>query len=178
SEPVTSVELAVPRLGVDVVKAIALAFETSDRVSSALGGIVDTLSQHALEVAAICRNFAANVAERELAFTVGLMHDVGLLVKLALGDSPISFVHHHNGEPGSPKLGAYILGLWGLPQPIVEAVAYQDDPGQIRTEPNLARWVHVASRVAMDQPVEDENAAELVHIARAAYGRIRRVTAA
>ena len=28
------------------------------------------------------------------------------------------------------EVGAYLLGLWGLPNPIIEAVAFHHDPGQ------------------------------------------------
>jgi HD-like signal output (HDOD) protein len=29
------------------------------------------------------------------------------------------------------EVGAYLLGIWGLPHAIIEAVAFQNDPGQI-----------------------------------------------
>ena len=59
-------------------------------------------------------------------------------------------------KPHYAEAGAYLLGLWGLPMPIVEAVAYQRRPGQMRSG---GFWVtgavHVASAlVAGNEPDE------------------------
>ena len=45
-------------------------------------------------------------------------------------------------------VGAYLVGLWGLPNTIAEAIAYHEDPTQ---SPNLfgfAGIVHFADRLA------------------------------
>ena len=47
--------------------------------------------------------------------------------------------------PHYAEAGAYLLGLWGLPMPIVEAVAYQRRPGQMRSS---GFWVTGAVHVA------------------------------
>jgi HD-like signal output (HDOD) protein len=86
----------------------------------------------------------------ELAATAGLLAEVGrLLPGVAAGEG---------GEGlNYAEAGAYLLGLWGLPMPIVEAVAYQQRPGQMRTG---GFWVtgavHVATAlVAEREPDQD-----------------------
>jgi HD-like signal output (HDOD) protein len=45
-------------------------------------------------------------------------------------------------------VGAYLLGLWGFPNPIVEAVAFHERPGQSTGEGLcLPRLIHIADRL-------------------------------
>jgi HD-like signal output (HDOD) protein len=50
-----------------------------------------------------------------------------------------------------PLLGAYLLGLWGLPHPIMEAVAYHKEPRMLpHSSPELADAVHIAHALAAE----------------------------
>lgn len=50
------------------------------------------------------------------------------------------------------ELGAYLLGIWGLLQPIVEAIAYHHAPEAIDpTSPSLATVLHVADGLVHEQ---------------------------
>jgi HD-like signal output (HDOD) protein len=83
---------------------------------------------------ALQEDFSAAVAEE--AFLAGILHDVGKLIlatRLANGgiDSTstraedLAQIRNHHAE-----VGAYLLGLWGFPTPIVEAVAFHHLPSQ------------------------------------------------
>ena len=101
---------------------------------------------HCLETAALARAIAVfEGAPRDVvddAFMAGLLHDVG---KLLLADRlPLAYVGALRAarERGIPlwqaereaigtshaEVGAYLMGLWGLPDPIVEALAYHHRP--------------------------------------------------
>ena len=139
SSPVTSVPTAVSYLGLDVLRALVLQTETFEafRVNPTLDGFdPEHLQQHSLHVARLARQ-AANRESQDDAFAAGLLHDVGLLVLAA--ESPRDLVailaasRERNGyiahveieQLGAThaEIGAYLLGLWGLPPSITEAVA-------------------------------------------------------
>jgi HD-like signal output (HDOD) protein len=51
-------------------------------------------------------------------------------------------------EATHAEIGAYLLGLWGLPNSVVEAVAFHHIPGQYQTETFTALTaVHIANAI-------------------------------
>ena len=69
------------------------------------------------------------------------------------------------------EVGAYLLGLWGLPDPIVEALAFHHSPAQGMAQgfsPLLA--VHVADALSPDANLEqcgfEQHRLDLEHIRR------------
>lgn len=93
------------------------------------------------------------------AYTAGMLHDVGQLMladnlpeqfQQALGLAAQRGISLHEAEQevfGASHAGAaaYLLGLWGLPAPIVEAVAFHHAPGRSDTrEFGLLAAVHAA----------------------------------
>jgi HD-like signal output (HDOD) protein len=67
---------------------------------------------------------------RSDAFTAGLLTDIGLLLLAAKApellrrdEDTLGFTHG--------GLGAYLLGLWGLPPRVVETVAFHHDPSVV-----------------------------------------------
>ena len=133
---------AVSFLGVDTLKALALIHGIFEQVQGFPAGFnAAHLWQHSLELGAASREIARQEGmDKTLqseCFTGGLLHDVGLLilasgfpedygriaqvvaqepVELLVAELRILGVHH--GE-----VGAHLLGLWGLPEGVVEAVA-------------------------------------------------------
>jgi HD-like signal output (HDOD) protein/CheY-like chemotaxis protein len=86
--------------------------------------------------------------DKEVAYTAGLLHDIGKLV-LAIGlDEPSKALCTRAREGGlsdheaerevlrttHAEIGAYLLGLWGLPDRIVEATAFHHCPEDCRIE--------------------------------------------
>ena len=55
---------------------------------------------------------------------------------------------------GHADAGAYLLGLWGLPMPIIEAVAFQLEPERSNSRNFwVTGAVHVANRLIRREPV-------------------------
>jgi HD-like signal output (HDOD) protein len=111
------------------------------------------------------------------AFLAGMLHDIGKLV-LAMG-LPEQYAkvlkQAASGRPGELQqmemlelrashtdVGAYLVGLWGLPNTIAEAIAYHEDPSQSRsTSFGLPAIVHAADRLAYRPDITDPRSEEL-----------------
>jgi HD-like signal output (HDOD) protein len=123
---VVSLDDAVTYLGTLTIKNLALALEAfssaEGRCDLATPDLL-ALEDHSLLVGQVARQI--NTRDRikaEEAFLAGLLHEVGCLVRLEGNSSS------EKDAVDRALLGAYLLGLWGLPHPIIEAVAYHHDP--------------------------------------------------
>jgi HD-like signal output (HDOD) protein len=139
---------AVSYLGLDTIKALVLSLNAfSQFEGGSLGGFsMDALWTHGLSTAAIAKRIAqmeaadGNLAEE--AFVSGLLHDAG---KAALAfhfpeeygqvlreaieqdlDPLVAEQRAFGATHGD--VGGYLLGLWGLPVPVVEAIAFHHQP--------------------------------------------------
>lgn len=170
---ITSPEEAVMFLGIDTVKALALslsAFSSFDASRCPQFSIQD-LQRHSTVVASLARQIANSrpLAKSALddAFVAGLLHDVGQLVLVAhhsgqydhvlravkAGNKTLSEAEREIFGTTHAEVGSYLLWLWGLPDSVVEAVAFHHYPGNSKADsfgPVLA--VHVANVLADLQP--------------------------
>lgn len=104
------------------------------------------------------------------AFTAGLLHDIGQLVLAAnvperygqvfdlMKPGNLSFDACERQIFGTShaEIGAYLLGLWGLPNPIVEAAAFHHHPGLCQGNRFTAlSAVHIAN--ALEQELLHSN---------------------
>jgi len=173
-QPVTTADRAVAYLGLDTLGALVLGHGIfKNGVTSGIAGFsLESLWQHSLDVAsaartvAICEKLPHSRADE--AFLGGMLHDVGKVVfatRPAATDAPASMedaaaqMQAHHGE-----VGAYLLGLWGFPNPIVEAVAFHDTPSQAAGGGLcLTTLIHIADRLvhARNARRADASACEL-----------------
>jgi HD-like signal output (HDOD) protein/CheY-like chemotaxis protein len=169
-----SVEAAVAILGTATLKTLFLS-------TGVFGGPVGAqappvpLSRHAWVASGIARHVAAESGSGEgrgedLAAVAGLLHDVGLQAMaarlpdewaaiqecLAHAPRPLHEVEAELLGTTHAELGAYLLGLWGVPEAIVEAVALHHRPcaSAERTFGPLAA-VHVADSLAHEAQCPD-----------------------
>ncbi len=139
---------AVSLLGLETVKALVLSVKlfTSFDQTVMTRAHLTALWEHSLRAALLAKQvLSATAADRkhvDYAFMGGLLHDAGKLVlatdlaaqyreALALAaaenlSEPEAERRVFNATHG--EVGAYLLGLWGLPDPIVEAVAFHHHP--------------------------------------------------
>jgi putative nucleotidyltransferase with HDIG domain len=120
------------------------------------GFSLEQLWQHSEQTAAAARAIALSEnlssAKADEAFLAGVLHDVGKVIfatKAAArpyATSAVDIVAQM--EAHHAEVGAYLLGLWGFPNSIVEAVAFHHTPRQASEEGfGLAGIVHVADRL-------------------------------
>jgi HD-like signal output (HDOD) protein len=142
---VTSVDQAVAQLGMDLIKNLSLTvhvFGALERTALRLGFSFDAEQEHSVLTARVAKRLVSNRRQAQDAFTAALLHDIGNLVLavcipekfkkafLAIQTSgrPAHEVEAELLGVTHAEVGAYLLGLWGLPYPIVEAVAYHHSP--------------------------------------------------
>jgi HD-like signal output (HDOD) protein len=161
-QKIVSIRPAVTYLGVEIIKSLVLSSTSfSDKAISEVKGFSpDRLQHHSMLTALLAKKIVANPQLAEAAFTAGLLHDIGALVLLHA--APPDYVRaldrkkELNGDAAAAEreifgvthaeVGAYLLGLWGIPFPIVEAVAFHHRPNEVSPESRpLVGAIHIAS---------------------------------
>jgi HD-like signal output (HDOD) protein len=160
--PVTSVRQAVGVLGLDLVLRLPVmlsAFGDSNADSGPEGFSLMELQQASIATARLAGTFAHSDHDRELAFTAGLIHEIGRLLLVRDAPEEMQEMARDAAASGRPltdlerarlgtthaEIGAYALGMWGLPLAVVEAVAYHHViPAERRAELRIAALVHAA----------------------------------
>ena len=163
---IASVRQAVSYLGSELVHALAATAErfeatTEEPLPSGFG--LEALQEHSLATAQLASTMVTEQQHKEEAFCAAILHDIGKIV-LAL-EVPKHYAqvldtarregrpeHHVERELMSvthAEVGAYLLGLWGVPSSIVDAVAYHHAPRRLPSGPHeLVAAVHVADALA------------------------------
>ena len=138
----TTVEDAVQIAGVEVVRSLLLVIQARNFGEKRLRNkqLLANFWKHSLDTGARCRSLARaerlSTTEQANCFTAGLLHDIGKLV-LAANDEqeyaeliaasvrekvPVYKKELALYEATHADIGAYLLGLWGLPDAIVHCV--------------------------------------------------------
>jgi HD-like signal output (HDOD) protein/CheY-like chemotaxis protein len=146
--PINSLDRAMLLLGFETVAALVATVQvfSIQGMGSATGFSISALWSHSMRTGVLAKAIA--VAEKQSqgvvdeSFTAGLLHDVGRLVlavsipetygrciALACGTGR-SIVDAEREIIGATHadVGAYLMGLWGLPDAIVEAIAFHHSP--------------------------------------------------
>jgi putative nucleotidyltransferase with HDIG domain len=153
--PITTIDRAVAYLGMDTLGALVLSHSVfqSGVVTGVDGFSLEQLWQHSEQTAAAARAIAfsenLSAAKADEAFLAGVLHDVGKVVFATKAKPhPSETIDVAQMEAHHAEVGAYLLGLWGFPNPIVEAVAFHHTPEQASEKGfGLAGIVHVADRL-------------------------------
>jgi HD-like signal output (HDOD) protein len=160
-QKVTRVEQAVPLLGFETLRSLALAVHLTalaEQASPIPGFSPSLLQQHSLLCARIARRLLTG-ADAQQAYTAALLADVGKIVlavslpgafrevvRVCRGGMPALEAERQCVGFTHAAVGAYVLGLWGLPTGIIEAIAFHHPPVGIPVRSfDVVAAVHVAS---------------------------------
>ena len=181
---------AVCYLGTNTLRALLLAVHVFKcfGANKIRGFSLDKLWDHSMECSALAEKIARSMgpADKELAdyaSMAGLLHDAGRLllvsklpekyaVILALAEAEQIDLWHAEREVlgvSHAEVGAYLLALWGLPTPIVEAVAYHHAPSACPAEQFIGLTaVHIASCLVSEQgpPIPNGNRLDREYLER------------
>jgi HD-like signal output (HDOD) protein len=155
--PVLCVRDAVTHLGPEVVRRVVSSLCWGDPAGSLqeTSPLLDAVRRCQLRSAVLARQIMQEVSPdlADEAYLAGLFHDIGILALVAAmrelppdeRTAPIDAPH--------AALGAGLLGLWGFPDSVVEAVAHHHAPGNAeRPGFGVVGAVHVAQALVEDGP--------------------------
>jgi HD-like signal output (HDOD) protein len=157
-----SMREAVVYLGTTIIRGLVLSTAAFRMMEGAVGWYetAETLQEHALLVGRISERLLPG--QGDAAFTAGLLHDIGKVVLLVeFGERYDAVLRDDTGlltareraelDVTHCEVGAYLLNLWGLPYPIIEAVAYHHDPSGVEHSAfGMVGAVHVADALVED----------------------------
>lgn len=162
ARPICSVRDAVTMLGLEPVRALVLTSELFRGMAPLCVGTgldLERLHAHAMRVAAIAETLPDDPETRIIAMAAGMLHDIGLMVMSLPPRGPDSASASASAlraaeaqplqGPSHALVGGHLLALWGLPQPLIEAVAYHHRPSLLDdVHLSAAGAVHVADWIA------------------------------
>jgi putative nucleotidyltransferase with HDIG domain len=157
-EKITAVEPAIMFLGLELVRSLVMTAHIFGAAPDAGEGTT-AIQRHSLVTAVVAKRLLGDTPQAEEAFTAALLHDIGKII-LTHGvpkrSAELARAARAAGVPMHVKevdvlgvshaaIGAYLVGLWGLPLPIVEGVAYHHAPRRAgRRDLDAIGAVHVA----------------------------------
>mgnify|MGYP001479948589 CR=1 FL=1 len=162
---IVSPQQAAILLGINILKGLVLhvhifsSFELDPRIEKFS---IRRLARHSLLVCKLAREIVLtetnNKSMEENAFIAGLLHDIGKLILIqdperynqVLAHCQARDCNRYQAEyeilgASHAEVGAYLLDLWGIPEPVVQAIAFHHNPIK-SMEPNFSvlTVVHVA----------------------------------
>jgi HD-like signal output (HDOD) protein len=147
---VSSVSQAATYLGTLALRDLALAMETMASLQNGKLALPAAsylaFQSNALAVGLLGRRwFKGDRRKADEAFVAGMLRDMGHLV-LSAGQAPAATAADHHAA-----LSAYLLGLWGIPHAVIEAVAFHEQPGRIEHDGlEVVDVVHLADCVVSE----------------------------
>lgn len=167
SRSVDSLAQATMLLGAETISALAFTssiFDAFDETTVQTFKIREIFA-HSLRVGHMARSIACETElekrETEEVMLAGMMHDLGKLALIESGNPTwrrLYFETRKNGLPLEPaerdqlgithsEIGAYLLGVWGLSNTVIEAVAYHHQPTLApHAAPGALACVYLANR--------------------------------
>jgi HD-like signal output (HDOD) protein len=164
---------AAAYLGLETIQSLVLSVKVFSKFESYCtpGCSIDEISSHSLATAVLAKRIAegehAGKAMADEAFTAGLLHDLGKLVLCTNLPKQYGEVVARSISAGAgycdvereilgsthAEVGAYLMGLWGLPDPIIEAIALHHRPSDC-TQKNFCALSAVHAANALENELQ------------------------
>jgi HD-like signal output (HDOD) protein len=171
SRTITDPVHATSLLGTDTIRALVLTVGVFAQFEGVAvpGYSLESLSTHSLRTAAMSKAIVQTQGGEKLlldaAFLAGLLHDVGQLILVAnlpqvYGETlaraadrrlPLWEAEKEAFGATHADVGGYLMGLWGLPDTIIEAIVHHHSPARSAGDSfNSLTAVHVADFMGHD----------------------------
>jgi HD-like signal output (HDOD) protein len=148
AQKVTTLSNACSYLGMQTIKNLALAseaFRVLKPHSRIPLSVCESIEKHAHRVVLIVSALHVDKSNRDVTIIAALLHDIGRLLMASAMPDQFCAVLSRASETGCrpfeaeeyllgtshAEIGAYLLGLWGIPSLAVEAIAHHHHPTRI-----------------------------------------------
>lgn len=144
---ISNIEQAVSYLGFNAIRNLAMSVEIFSQWPGGAGPGLDVnrLQSHVHAAAAAASALTAKTPMADDSMLAGLLHDIGYwilaqecpqelsgAVRLAVSSGiPLHAAETQIMGASHAEIGAYLLGIWGLPYSVVEAVAHHHQPERV-----------------------------------------------
>jgi HD-like signal output (HDOD) protein len=169
SRQVGSARDAVAYLGFGSIRNLVLAvgvFRSFSDYGRGLSLWIESLQNHCLLTARVASKMFPDRRRADDAFMAAVLHDTGKLVlatqkpqylrevmaMMKTRGLPMHVVERELSGVTHAEIGGYLMGLWGLPYPVVEAVTCHHSPVRIQDPRfDMVAAVHIADMLANEQ---------------------------
>ncbi len=160
---VSNPQRAVSLLGFNTVKALVLGIHIFAQYQGQSNRLIsiERMWKHSLVVSnlsfKIAREIGLNSQDQEDTRIAGVLHDTGKLLffnipgffqKVIPGKNGIMTIESEYNvlKTSHEEMGAYLLGMWGLPNVILEAVAFHHHPAKVvSNKAEIVTALHIAN---------------------------------
>ncbi len=192
-QEVINVREAVRILGVELLRTLVCSHKIFSRSDSCdLGDLnLTMLNQHSISIGNFAQRIALldelNTSSAEMCSSTGLLCDIGRLILalyapekynqvVALGDDTKEAINKEVELFGTThaRVGGYLLGLWGLPNTIVQAASHHHELDAVKApEFSILAAIQAAEELAL--PTDSANHEHLENITEltAVYKKLR-----
>lgn len=166
---ITDLRQATAYLGISTIRDLTLSFEMFrgfEGCTKLAGFSVEREQRHSLLTARIASKMFDDKVLSGQAFLSGMLHDIGKLILATRFEEPFQAILLEGAGVTSPfqpieekllgvghgEIGAYLLGLWGMSYPVVEAVAHHHNPSRVPEQTMFGALgaTHVADCLALE----------------------------
>lgn len=172
-KPITELNVAIRRLGFEVVRTLSLAVALDQMLRTSKQPIFVNLAkqawQHSLQLAAIARTLARRIGgiNPDEAMLAGLVSDMGIFYLLYRATSQPDYCAQETLllsllQDWHESIGENLLKLLGLPEPVIAAVRLRPAPDEINT-PNSLRDVLSIAELLLNSPLPWAMPPDLAH---------------
>ncbi len=163
---VSSLVQSLSLIGTETVRTLVLSVHVFSQLDNNAQAVVSlpALWDHSVAVSSLAQRIANSEgcakALVEESFTAGLLHDIGKVVLLAEMPREYHQIFEKNSGANQhlelerlgcrhAEVGAYLMSIWGLPLPLVHAVAFHHHPSDTaETQFSSLTAVHAANAIA------------------------------
>ncbi|MGH9717209.1 MAG: HDOD domain-containing protein [Candidatus Acidiferrales bacterium] len=177
---ISDIKMAVNYLGINILQNLVVsveAFRMFQPKKAIPGFSIEELHSHSQLTARIAAHFPAEKKLPGAVVVAALLHDVGKLVLAERAPDhfaravsgareerrPLFLVEEELIGVSHAEVGAYLLSLWGLPYPVIEAVAHHHHPERVPQHKLDMITVIYLSNLLAHEVDSDAGRASLVH---------------
>lgn len=167
---VMDLNTAVSLLGSSAILSLVLSLSIFDAGIYLEAISLPMLQRHSLMTSAIARHMTQGTPHEDHATIAGMLHDIGILIlatklpghahgviqSMAASPRPFHEAERELWGTTHAELGAFLLGRWGLPVPVVEAVAFHHRPEGVR-QPEFDALAAVAFADSLAHEVDPDS---------------------